>query len=144
MLTDILDRLRAATEGTTPGPWDYNARLQVGPLHDGDDQAWGMICDPVAECYFSADYLRNARFIADARSLVPEAADTIAALRAEVEALKAQVMPPEPTDVQIRAAIIARFEDVQPGPQDWLDEWWQRNARVWWRAIHKALTPPEV
>ena len=61
-MTDILDRLRAATEGTTPGPW--------------------MVLDPSL-----------VPFIADARSLIPEAADTIVALRAEVEALKARVLP---------------------------------------------------
>ena len=86
---DILDRLRAATEGTTPGPWAYNNHREVGPMHTGDDQAWGMICAPVCDVSFDARYLGNARFIADARTLIPEAADTIEALRAEVEALKA-------------------------------------------------------
>ena len=78
----------ALLDGVTPGPWAYNTHREVGPMHTGDDQAWGMICDPVCEVNFSATHMGNARFIAAARDLVP-------ALLAERDALAAQLAAAE-------------------------------------------------
>jgi hypothetical protein len=78
---DILDRLRAATEGTTPGPWEASSDR----LTDWDVWVIGPIQGHDCE-YQNA---HDARLIASAPTLIPEAADTIEALRAEVDALRA-------------------------------------------------------
>ena len=67
----------------------------------------------------------------------PECHDTIAALRAEVDALRAQVMPPEPTDAQINSACLSYRHDF-----GLLDD--EERAKVrfhaveWLRAWRKA------
>ena len=83
----------ALLDGVTPGPWAYNTHREVGPMHTGDDQAWGMICDPVCEVNFSATHMGNTRFIAAARDLVP-------ALLADRNALAAQLAAAELRDTQ--------------------------------------------
>jgi hypothetical protein len=78
-------------EGVTPGPWAYNTHREVGPLHTGDDQAYGMICDAVCEVNFDADHLGNARFIAWAREAVPAIAAERDEWKARAEAAEAEV-----------------------------------------------------
>ena len=83
-MSDLLQRLRAATEGVTEGPWGTeaqgvyakNGHQLVAHLkaHDGY-RDW-----PTLE--------RDRDFIAAARDLIPEAADRIAALEAEVARLR--------------------------------------------------------
>jgi hypothetical protein len=89
MSDDLIDRARAALDGVTPGPWVHDPKLFSNVY---SDDATGSI---VATCT-GFTYARrppaveaaNARFIAFARSLVPEMADEIARLRAEVERLR--------------------------------------------------------
>lgn len=80
--TDLIARLRADLDGATRGPW-------VAKYHDDG-------CEVVRlEGGFTTiadvpDY-SDALFIAAARQLVPEAADAIAALQAEVARLREQM-----------------------------------------------------
>jgi len=89
MTTDTTpEAIAALLDGVTAGPWAYNSHREVGPLHTEDDQAFGMICDPVCEVNFDADHIGNARFIAAARDLVPTlAAELDAAIRERDEAV---------------------------------------------------------
>ena len=101
MSDDLIERLNAATEGTTPGPWwtnaKYNgqemgcaiiaARTDSGPLPGNPTR--GMVA--WSSAILNTDARRceaNARFIAAARQLVPEAAAALAAQRAEIERLR--------------------------------------------------------
>ena len=129
-MTDILDRLRAATEGTTPGPW-HVGRSNIGPKGPTGftrhivEMLW--IDDEQGDA--------DARFIADARSLIPEAADTIAALRAEVEALRAEKR------AAWEAGRDAAVKTIEPADNAYPDV--RRTLRFAQGSI-RALTPPEV
>lgn len=100
-MSDLIERLNAATEGTTPGPWwtdgKYSgsemgcaviaARTDCGPLPGNPTRgmvAWAsaVLNTKARECE------ANARFIATARQLVPEAADRIEELEAELAEAK--------------------------------------------------------
>lgn len=89
MSNDILDRAEAALDGVTEGPW------RASLLGDGIDY------DDGSSCYrggvYPADHgstpiflaaggidRRDARFIAEARALVPELTDEIERLRAQL------------------------------------------------------------
>lgn len=85
------EAVEALLKDVTPGPWEYNARKQVGPISQEDDQSYGMICDAVCELDYTYHWRSDARFIAAARELVPALLAERDALRAEVERLKAQV-----------------------------------------------------
>jgi uncharacterized small protein (DUF1192 family) len=88
MTDDILARARAALDGVTPGPWEtqcYPWPTQIGccPLVGNPRSAHHKMRNVAA-----ANTDQDIRFIAAARSLVPEMADEIARLRAEVERLR--------------------------------------------------------
>jgi len=85
-------------EGVTPGPWAYNTHREVGPLHTGDDQAYGMICDAVCEVNFDADHLGNARFISWAREAVPALAAKLAEVERDRDGLRAAKWAEKHTD----------------------------------------------
>jgi hypothetical protein len=89
MTDNLIERLNAATEGTTPGPWR---------VHDAESMG-DRCCNYYMEIW-SSDYdilvatevtrahndggVKNMRFIAAARQLVPEAAAALAAKDAEI------------------------------------------------------------
>jgi len=115
MTDDILDRLRAATEGTTPGPWH--------------------ILSPSV-----------FQFIADARTLIPEAAATIEALRAEVKALRG-VVDAATGCANWCDALIEAVNDASVEPED--PEAFGEvvmGAQMFLAAYHKALAalPPDA
>ena len=65
--TEAVKRL---LEDVTRGPWTSNSLGEFGPVYYGEDQANGMICEPVGRCEWP-NTVDNARFIAAARDLVP-------------------------------------------------------------------------
>ena len=75
MANDLIDRLKAATEGTKPGPW-----YSVMPDYA---HGWWVISsdvdgiDTIDESGDGGFEESTSRFIADARQLVPEAAAKI-------------------------------------------------------------------
>ena len=84
MSDDLVQRLRAATEGVTEGPWSYrrcNCGYPACKRFFLDLSYDGLFEEP------------NARFITSARDLIPEAADRIAALEAEVARLREALTP---------------------------------------------------
>jgi hypothetical protein len=90
MSDDLIARARAALDGVTPGEWS----LIADPLEDGFEclrVSAGDAC-VIAGCGCCGspfgDNMADASFIAAARSLVPDMADEITRLRAEVERLR--------------------------------------------------------
>jgi hypothetical protein len=76
-MTDLVSRARAALEGTTEGPWFVDVVDATYLIISVNDYT-------VAEVLSNdVDRDANARFIAAARSLVPEMVNRIAALEAE-------------------------------------------------------------
>jgi HAMP domain-containing protein len=95
MSDDILARARAALDGVTPGPWVHDPKLFSNVY--SDDATGSIVATCTGFTYARrppADEAANARFIAFARSLVPEMADEITRLRAEVERLREAWEPP--------------------------------------------------
>lgn len=79
-LDDLIERLRAATEGVTPGPWTLRRdAYDVLLMQAGDDAIMG---NRIHEEWTPPE--TDWPFIAAARQLVPEAAAALEALRDEV------------------------------------------------------------
>lgn len=81
-MSDVVERAKAALEGVSDGPWDYEhafgaSFVCAGDRHRTTAQAWILRAD--TESGKRQDKL-DARFVAQARTLVPE-------LVAEVERL---------------------------------------------------------
>jgi hypothetical protein len=136
-VADLVKRASKAVDGTTPGPWAYNAHREVGPLHTEDDQAFGMICNAVCEVNFDADHLGNARFIAASRDLVPDMVATLRTLAAENVRLRAVIA--DATDPDFIEGAIDNVHDMDVTLRDY--------AEAVVRAVRgsaeiRALTPP--
>ena len=94
MTSDILKRAAEAVKGTTPGPWfthDGDELLICAP--DGDDDPW-HVANAVGLCGGPDGIIdaspANARFIAAARTLIPDMAAAIAERDAEIARLTAR------------------------------------------------------
>lgn len=92
-MSDLLDRLRAATEGVTPGTWCVsNSKLIRVASYQTSGHA-PVVCGVHRIGFLNGkgdpgDPLANARFIAAARDLIPEAAAEIARLQARIAVLE--------------------------------------------------------
>ena len=134
---DILDRLRAATEGTTPGPWHVGHRT-IGPKGPT-----GFTRHIVEMLWVDDEQgVADHRFIAAAPSLIPEAADTIAALRAEVEALKADKRAAWEAGRDAAAIQIVELWSIPSAVPRRQDILFTRCDLL--AAYIRTLTPPEV
>lgn len=98
-MSDLVAKARAALDGVTPGPWCVADETVVLTQINEPIETTYDIGYPLAETKRQKSFWTmanwpegepeaNARFIAAARSLVPEMADEIARLRAEVERLR--------------------------------------------------------
>lgn len=123
-MTDILDNARAALEGVTPGPWvlddhadeDYPT-ITVGSGSYLKDPGNYFTTDLVHEVDTYSDELddlgynqklTDARFIAQARELVPELLAEVEALRSKVAEIRATVeywVSNDPTDPRLPQAL---------------------------------------
>ena len=134
-MTDILDRLRAATEGTTPGPY-------IVVHYVSGENSFAEIKSKarrtIAEARTTKDrdeVIATFELFALSRSLIPEAADSIAVLRAEVEALRAEKR------AAWEACRDAAVKTIEPADNAHPDV--RRTLRFAQGSI-RALTPPEV
>lgn len=91
-MDDLVDRARAALVGVTPGPWirdmSYWWPSKVRSLHPDHKHRWVV---DVSSFPTATHTLEDARFIAAARSLLPEMADRIAALEADLARVEAKL-----------------------------------------------------
>ncbi|QFG09277.1 hypothetical protein SEA_EFRA2_92 [Mycobacterium phage Efra2] len=101
-MTDIADRADAAAAGVTPGPWevieDYDqvvvaagTRLSSPGCYTDTDEimANDLADDPDEPGISDQQRWTDARFVAAARMLVPELADEVRRLQAQVASVEA-------------------------------------------------------
>ena len=86
-MSDLIERLNAATEGTTPGPWEIATEGNWWWI--GAKNWAARVCRVVLYSGSENENKADAIFIAAARQLVPEAADALAAKDAEIARLTA-------------------------------------------------------
>lgn len=156
-MTDLTQRLRDATEGTTPGPWNLCAHLANdhengctcgyrGVIYAADTEY--AICQPGHDVTPGeeglepprrprAEEVANARFIAAARQLVPEAAARIEALEAEVARLRGAVQKADDHLTNLQPHIP---QACYPGHEGFIDSHVDCAQEV----LRAALTPPHV
>lgn len=104
-MNDLIKRARAAMDGVTPEPWYIGAQNDALYVIDGPPspspydgpipKSYGpnVVCTPA---WRDMPTEKNARFIAAARSLVPEMADAIEALQAQLAEVRDKAL--EETD----------------------------------------------
>lgn len=91
MTAPLTDRIAAALEGVTEGPWGCNRYRMFGPISDHDDQSFGMVLE-IGQCdYDGGTGDANARFIAAARTLLPEALEEITRLEFVIDQLQQEL-----------------------------------------------------
>jgi hypothetical protein len=115
MSDDILARARAALDGVTPGPWVHDPKLFSNVY--SDDATGSIVATCTGFTYARrppADEAANARFIAFARSLVPEMADEIARLRAQGLREAAETILTAMERAQIDMTILRKFMNGEP------------------------------
>lgn len=92
-MSDIVDRARQALEGVTEGPWQWERNtLTGGQGAYGDVLAPGPV-ECMSHCYGGSSVIESdnpepdRQFIAAARTLVPELADEVERLRAQLDGM---------------------------------------------------------
>jgi uncharacterized small protein (DUF1192 family) len=130
MSDDILARARAALELVHRAPWTQGKNHPSNVYHQGRLIAECCTRHPIGE--------NNAHFIAAARSLVPEMADEIARLRAEVERLREA----ERTAwIAGRDAAVDAIDDELRRFKDWYSDSTAKEAADELVSVIRALTP---
>ena len=153
-----LDAIRARADAATPGPWahgdfdDFMGCGQVFTVHP--DLMGGSIAAPSGDCYPRSGYDPQAdmAFIANARHDIPALLAEVTALRAELDAARAErTEPATGEDVEVVAAAMWRWlqesQDGYPDTEVWTDwsigdEDEKDAAREGARAILAALDLP--
>lgn len=72
MSSDVVERAKAALEGVSEGPWEFEMR---------ERRVWLADCDLGADIALHHQADENGRFIAESRSLIPELLQEIERLR---------------------------------------------------------------
>lgn len=123
-MSDVVERAKTALEDTTPGPWEadldpHGETRGIWPTGPGEEIVIGNYVR--ADGFESVDWAggsdEDLRFIAQARTLVPELVAEVGRLRRVVDALKVVIEHVDDKDMVPTAYILSAqtaLAEVQP------------------------------